>query len=210
MPQASIAFNKYANYLLYGKNNDSGSLGEYSRWSAYKFDTEINNNNEEYWKTADDLLIRAVELSPDDVALQNYQHNFQFYLTYRSTEQPSDEDILNFYRDHGADATKIYVEDFYTNKMNPLSYTASEYTNAKITQYSNLVDYIDAYAKAKCLNSSGITAPCPGINSETIMAYIEAMNTASDYAVQTIEELARMIVSDCWMLERRLANEENI
>ncbi len=216
--ESAKAFNRYANYILYGENSDSNINGNYNRWNAYEFNRQLGQNNDNYWETALSMLDKSVMLYPKDsestvlLNLQNYQRNFYFFITYRNLEEPTADSIFNAYYTSGKNVAEEYVKSFYADQLPPTSSSAQAYVDAKLAQYQALIEYLTQYHDAGCLSSVGVDLLCVNINTQQILELQEKMNAEAYEAELVIQDLERTIVSDCWQISNQfqalIKNEE--
>lgn len=210
LTESFVAFNRYANYILYGENSDSSIEGSYRRWDAYEFNRQLSQNNDNYWNTSLSMLDKSVALYPKDAEsaalsnLQNYQRNFQFFTVYRRLEEPTVDSVFKTYYNSGRDAAKEDVKSFYADRFSSASTSAQSYMDAKIAQYQALIEYLVLYHDAGCLNAEGVDLLCPNIDTQQALALQDEMNNEAYEAELVIQDLERTIVSDCWQISNQL------
>lgn len=210
LSKAGKSFYRYANYLLYEKDSDAELGEDYQRWQSYAFNHQLEQDRESYWSTALELLNHTVEVYPDDADpavlsnLRNYQQNFQFFVIYRSLNELDDNEVFNLYLSDGKGLADGYIENYYETNLLNLSADAKAYSEARMTEYLALTEYLSVYDAAGCLNYDGVVLECPNLDVEAISQLQNTISAGAEEAESIISSLETAIVSDCWRLSKQI------
>ncbi len=215
LSDVEVAFNRYANYLLFGQKRDALD-GKFDPYQTYEVDRQLALDplDMNYWNEASKLLNDATaSLSSSDgaykdelmVALNNYQENFSFIQTYAQiTNEPSEEDMLQAYLKSGPSGVNEYLNNFYS-KINDLeSSLAEDFITLKRQQYSLATGKFDFYSEVGCIrNGSMIVQNCNQANitdsiETRFLELVNASNSAMDKSNALVRNSILYLKSYCW------------
>lgn len=221
---AKIAFNKYANYLLYGEDSDKeleeeydGASEEYAIYGIVAERDKVNNKGEalvdEFFAKADGLWNNFYSnLSDDDLSrmgdyLSEYHENFDFTKLFLTTPKLSDDGFVEKYMTMNESSLNQWIRDRFSKFVNSNYNSIKEYGEKGIQYYVMYADYLKQIRSIGCLDETEkMIIPCEqldaiGLSSEMI----ELGNWVNNYENEAISAT----FDDCWVIER-LLNGENV
>ena len=220
-------FNQYANYLLYGKVDDSQKLeGEYDSDLLYDVDSQISTNQADssYWNKSQELLNNAIKsLSELDTnnstkpqlekALDNYRDNFNFIRAYRRYGDLNENELISKLTTSGYENVIEYINSSYENYNSLNTNIATEYAKLKKNQYASFATVLDLYNKAGCiqnneLNESACTRELTPDEEQSFFNAMSSMNQAKVSAKNLLNRVASQLKSECWSLSAWLADPD--
>ncbi len=218
---AKTAFNRYANYFLYGEDKASAIGAEVPKNGDTSFANQIESTNgdssyfqnlnalfgkfknfmDEYSKNNDDF---------DATMLNNYSSELELLTIYREKGALTRANILKSYKEGGEVKAKEYireVSDHYTSigELNDLNYSQllSSWGN------DNLL-LIMFYERSGCLTGDEIDYNCAAskINDES-RALSRSMSEANDKMDMVVENSKRSLYYDLFLIND-LVNEDSV
>lgn len=215
------AFNTYANYLLH-KKDSTEDIGEYDSAVIYAPEAYLEETAEDfddYENTLSSLrgeLLNSINNSQMnnktyfDDALKAQAEGIQFIGLYLDTTEPSNENIMNYFREKGADATEKYINGFYSKMSGAESNIAQNYVETRKLQHGAFLEYLKI-----------LPEPCVGMsnyeqcNSEMAAVrdqaagYIESMNKNREQADAILAGAGKSVANSCFVMKKRMSLDEN-
>lgn len=200
---AKEAFNKYANYLLYGEDSTSPLEGEYNEDGIYKID-EINEGAEttEYLKKSGELLDEFILSIKNNTGLTEYMNKYKNHFELEKiiiSIKPINEDALaTEVLNNDLDTAKNWITSNYLELTKSNNEEIRQYAQAKISYYGAQANYLNDLKTNGCLENADSCAG--GTNEELISEMIE-----QDENVSSIEINARLnVFGGCWTISEKL------
>ena len=208
---AKLAFNKYANYLLYGEDSDKVLEGEYDESSIYKLD-EIRSEDAKavtnYFKTANELLTNFESLMSGNTnndlvtAINNYRADFELVRLTFNKEYINEEELASEVMNNDLDTVKTWIASKY-NSLTKSSYNnIKQYAEAEINYYQLYAEYLGELKAMGCFNEVSACDTSMGEDLESKM--MEYAKIALDIE----NDSTRNVLSGCWTISGVL-NEGN-
>lgn len=207
---AKTAFNKYANYLLYGEDSDKALEGEYDESNIYKLD-EIRSEDAKavtnYFKTANELLINFESLmggnTNNDLAtvINNYRADFELVRLTFTKEYISEDELINEVVDNELGAVKDWIANKYNNLTNSNYDSVKQYAEAEINYYQLYAEYLENLKTRGCFG--GGNACDAGVDENLEAKMMEYRETA----LSIESDAVRGILNNCWTIEKLIDGE---
>lgn len=199
---AKLAFNKYANYILYGEDSDKALEGEYDDGKNYMID-ELDLSDEDaverFFSKADDLWgqfdasLSDTNNNTSETVADYYGNYYLISLIYRLDD--GFEKALDLRLESaGEAAAKEEVTARYKNFVNSNYAPVKEYGQKMVDYYNLYVEDVANMINAGCFTETG----CVNYDSTAISEQME--NDLAD--ASEIEDAAKInIVEGCWSLD---------
>lgn len=204
---AKIAFNKYANYLLYGEDSDRPLEGEYDDSRIYEFDemrSEDVKNMASYLKKVNSLWNSLGSLvgnyGDDDLKklVDNYSGNIELINFTFDSEIINEEELIKEVLNHNLEETKAWIVSKYDDMIKSNYDVVKRFGEAEINYYQLYAEYLEKLKSFGCLNEEGILF-CEDFSDEALESQIE---DAYD-AVNEITQGANYgVLKDCWEISK--------
>lgn len=203
--EAKLAFNKYANYLLYGGDSNKVLEGEYDEDGIYKLD-EMRSESAQavtnYFKTANEFLTNFESLASGNIddelmtAINNYRANFELVMATFNKEYITEEELVNEVLNNNLDDTKVWIANKYTN-LTKLNYeNIRQYAEAEINYYQLYAEYLENLKTRDCFEDS---AACNVDIDESLESQMMEYN---EKVVDTKKVAEKSLIEDCWTIEK--------
>ena len=202
---AKLAFNKYANYLLYGEDSDKALEGEYDEDEIYKLD-EIRSENAQvvtnYFKTANELLSNFEALINGNAnndfitAVNNYRADFELVRLTFNKEYITEEELINEVLNNNLEDTKTWITNKYASLTKSNYENIKKYAEAEINYYQLYAEYLESLKMKGCF---GNNVKCDGGMDETLDSQITEYG---ETALNIKDNATRNLLSDCWAIEK--------
>ena len=207
------SFNKYANYLLYGKDSTE-KIGRYDGANfLYYFDgknidfvsddSELAELKDYYKKLTDDLSVFEEKASKSNLEasvesdVEEYVENAEDYFTLRQTFFPDELSIRMYYLDNAYDGTVEMIKQQYGGFVDSDHFVLSnmgDYLEELSLYYLN--EYV-AYKDNGCTNELDVDYNC---QREVSFEYDKSKNEL-EKAVQVVMENLRIeVLKGCWII----------
>ena len=207
-----LAFNKYANYLLYGEDSDKALEGEYDESNIYKLD-EIRSEDAKgvtnYFKTANELLTNFESLMSGNTnndlvtVINNYRADFELVRLTFNKEYINEEELASEVMNNDLDTVKAWIASKY-NSLTKSSYdNIKQYAEAEINYYQLYAEYLEEAKSSGCLNAGeGVT--CADYGNEILESQIVE---ASDEANDMVLNADHNVLKNCWNISGLINGE---
>ena len=209
---AKLAFNRYANYLLYGEDSDKALEGEYDEHEIYKLD-EMRSENAQavtsYFKTASELLANFESFTNGNTngdfitTVDNYRADFELVRLTFNKEYITEEELVNEVLSNNLEDTKTWIASKYANLTKSSYENIRQYAEAEINYYQLYAEYLEKAKDASCLNAEGELA-CEDYSDETLELQIEE---TSDEASKAASSADYNVLRGCWDINKILNGE---
>lgn len=214
------AFNRYANYFLYGEDSDAEIEGEYDEDGSYQVDEMYVADNEErnaFWNKATSLLDDfEMELDNEEgdndgelmAAAGDYREEFELMKLTFMSEIVDEAEFYNKTIALGSAEAKAWVEPRFALFTNSEYELVNNYGQAAIEHYQVLADYYEKAKELGCLVENGVNEEClNGDNEELVNLDTEVM-LAYDEMDYILGEVDSNVVEGCWELPKLMRGED--
>ena len=199
------AFNKYANYFLYGESSDKDLGGEYDDGVIYKYDEMRSASKDEYegyFNTASGLL-DTLELATSNsdativAAVNDYRGKFELAKLTFNKEPVDEESVYSQLTSSNLETTKNWIRTQYK------TFSESQYENVK--QYATIgINYYILYAEVLSrLEAAG----CQKDDNCDIDSEDESFQNLEELSEQFEERkwsIDNDVIEGCWTLNDTL------
>lgn len=202
---AKTAFNKYANYLLYGEDSETTLEEEYDEDSIYKID-EMRNENAQvvtnYFKTANELLTNFESLvngsaNSDFIKVVNsYRADFELVRLTFNKEYITEEDLVNEVLNNNLEDAKTWITNKYASLAKSGYENVRKYAEAEIHYYQLYAEYLENL-KAKGCFDDGVA--CDSSMDEVLSSQ---MTEYEEITLNIRNDAMRSILNNCWTIEK--------
>ena len=207
-----MAFNKYANYLLYGEDSDKALEGGYDEDEIYRLD-EVRDENAQiitnYFKTANELLTNFESLAKGTAngdlitVVDNYRANFELVRLTFGKEYISEEGLVDEVLNNNLEDTKTWIANKYASLVKSNYENVKEYAEAEISYYQLYAEYLEKAKDAGCLNmEEGLI--CEDYSDDALESQID---DASDEAGGMVLNANYAVLRGCWGINKILNGE---
>lgn len=207
-----LAFNKYANYLLYGEDSDKALEGEYDEINIYKLD-EIRSEDAKavtnYFKTANELLTNFESLMSGNTnndlvtVINNYRADFELVRLTFDKEYINEEELVSEVMNNDLDTTKTWVTDKYSSLAKSNYDNIKKYAEAEINYYQLYAEYLEGVKGAGCLNiEEGVI--CENYSNDELALQIAEI---SDEVNDMVLNADHNILKNCWNISGLINGE---
>lgn len=203
-----LAFNRYANYLLYGKESDAEIKGEYNADNIYYIDEMRNKDSEvvaKYFETANGLLSDFESLvgnTNNDLmtVVNDYRADFELVRLTFGKIYIDDQELVNEVMNNNLEATKVWINNKYSYLVNSNYDNVKQYAKAEVDYYEAYADYLEKLKSGGCLSiEEGITCEIDG-GLELDQQVGNAYSVATGYTAKAQNK----ILSGCWTISAML------
>lgn len=241
---AEEQFNQYANYVLYGETGTTLE-GEYDREVSYKISEQFYSDNydENFWQAAEEklaLAIKQYEATKEEekdqaltAYLKDYQTNFKFVLSQKTTVEPTEMQIAERFLTDGVNDTRQFLDQTYGFDGEIADGTESQipdnsdidgeevasddidtvYRKAKWTMLKAQLESYELYNRYGCLHGDYVDAVCSNMDDEAVLRVNNLQDIILDSkatASQIIAEAINYLIMDCWTISEWYQTEENL
>lgn len=208
---AKLAFNKYANYLLYGEDSDKALEGEYDENEIYKLD-EMRDEDAQvvtnYFKTANELLSNFESFTNGNTnndfitAVDDYRADFELVRLTFNKEYISEEELASMVLANNLEDTKTWIANKYANLTKSGYEKVKKYAESEINYYQLYAECLEKAKAAGCLNAEdGIVCD---FSDETLESQID---DASEEASKMALSADHNVLRGCWEINKFLNGE---
>lgn len=204
---AKLAFNKYANYLLYGKDSDKALEGEYDEDSIYKLDEMWGENAQavtNFFKTADELLASFESFTNGNAnsdfmtAVNNYRADFELVRLTFNKEYITEEELINKVLGNNLEDTKTWIANKYASLTKSSYEDVKKYAEAEINYYQLYAEYLENLKARGCFGDGAVCDSSIDENLDSQMAEYE------EVVLNIKDDATRNTLSNCWVIEKMM------
>lgn len=200
-----VAFNEYANYLLYGKESTAKIENHIDLSYVYYFDKQNINLTKD--DTEKDGIIQYYNILSEKLAnfisnnkketetIREYTNTANAYFEVRKTYLLTDEIIRNYFVQNGYSATSSLIKKHYLSLLN----SDSEYITIMYNHLLKLAEHylskFNTYYAAGCTNGVEINYDCPSVDTNSYSVIELELENAVD---TVLSEMRRKTLEGCW------------
>lgn len=220
---AELAFNKYANYLLYGEDSDAELNEERSEDTEDYMvnnliaDEDTDNSGsgispsvffskaEQLWNTFYENLSDS-ELAQLGSILDVYKEDFEFTKIFITNTVLDDENFVVQFTTMDKTSLSKWINEHFADFVKSSYAKIREYGENGIRYYNLYAEYLEQAKLAGCLSEGGgLVIPCEGLStigmSDEMIEIGNEMATYQDEAISAVSD-------DCWKIERVLTGKD--
>lgn len=203
--RVKTAFNRYANYVLYGEEKDS-DIGEYSDTARYTIMDKYLNRDDNYNKRLNELFEAFTKEYASAAENGLYEKDgidyykdiyYAVYDSYELDNQLSFERIISLYESEGSEAAEEAIEDVYEQygKNTDHRYVYDWY--ATRTDYINVLDAFSTYG---CLLSGAFDGQClsNAANDPTVRQAKDQNATLQEKELESMADAKVQLYEQLW------------
>ena len=211
---ARSAFNKYANYILYGEDSDKALEGEYDAEQAYEIyniQAAQEKEKEEFFEKASGLLNNFESLIGETTqelisATEDYRGDFELARIISDWDGINDDELWRMVlANNSADTVDEWINDRYKVFSSSANKKVRQFGEDEIAYYKELAEYLEEARAAGCLEGVGVFTCDSFSNEETREKIIE-----DSYLIdENREEIENNVVLGCWSLRDLLDGKKD-
>ena len=205
------AYNRYANYLVYGNDSTEKLEGNYEDGLSNnllrilgeesKSSSTFAQNMETLWG---DFIKKSSDFTVEgDLTRDNYKQRVDFMVTYLNNYSNMNEERIIELAQNSADEKIEEAFDEYFALYNKYDFSdAKAYSTDGRSYFQSIVDWVKALNEAGC-NSGNVA----GIEEECNMIYSDGEDKILDYssyAEGAINNVANYLVKNAWAISKYL------
>lgn len=144
-PVIESSFLKYANYLLFGKTDDS-KINPFDINQVYEIDNQYNNP--EYLNVLGDLyndFSQSIKESPNnifkDIPIAKAREYIDFLIWHAKTETLDELKLSEKYENDGKELTEAYISSYYDNIENDGNYLSNLFIDSDKKRAAAIINY---------------------------------------------------------------------
>lgn len=214
------AFNRYANYFLYGEEKDDDIDGEYEN---KEYAAQANHGEEEYmdkanelltdFKTKYDTLKDKLDIGDEGKESVDRFININVFLfkkdLFAQSMSETEDDIFNKYAENGYDSAIKSIKDEYGKYITNDGSFIDTYADMAMKERIDLLEIARIYDETGCWDKGKNVIKCSADNSSTNAElftkrdqYIKELEELSEASENMINSLLREASEKIWDVER--------
>lgn len=210
---AKLAFNKYANYLLYGEDSDKPLEGEYDEDSIYKLDEMWGEDAQavtNYFKIANELLANFESFTNANTngdfitTVDNYRADFELVRLTFNKEYITEEELVNEVLSNNLEDTKTWIADKYNSLAKSSYESVKKYAEAEINYYQLYAEYLENLKARGCFGDGAVCDSSMDENLDSQMAEYE------EVVLNIKNDATRNTLSNCWVIEKMMSEGSEV
>ena len=208
-------FYKYANYILNGNTNTNTNLGEYDDTKDYAVMKAFDDENVNFFNTAQSLWNTVYErISKDesiaetsrlrgDVDWQN--ELMDFVVKYVNTNELDDDTLLELYIKNGYGNAITLVDKNYENIKDTIYELGADYINDLVVNNKAVLDLYAEYDARGCIIDGSLDDVCLDNNQEILdEAMTEYFESTIDLNYEIFDDALNNLAKNCFAIQESL------